>query len=358
MDENKKKQISSDKLVNMIGYKIYKETEDGDLIVYRIKKYSATRRNLIVTDSENQIHSIPINDLKEFHILKADGMFMSSIVSVKDESGRSFKDVIISASKVLEIENGIIKPYAICRQSVTDIFYNLLCNDESQQIAGLSVNRDTCPANFDMGIMMLCDKVVKSEMVFFYREDTLEDILDMINIRDYDLVLSTLYQGHAKASKNPAISLKKEDKGWCKNLKTLLHENNFQSDINQMLGITDIMFNFSDYIIEKPLPDEKKGNYYTVDDDLKLWLSGLFSIAINDLTVLEYEHDINLADLNNTLYFFLRDSQKKLYICVYTTKGKFLESDLEDQYNKKSFVDEWRVDFYNKYKEAHKNDNI
>lgn len=352
MENNKT--IASDKLVNMVGYKIYRETVDGDIAVFRIKKYSETRKNLLVLDEENHIQSIPISELKEYHVLKADGMFMASVVSTKDETGRQLKDVVISISKILEIEAGIVRPYAFCRQSVTDIFYNLLCNDESQQIVGLSVNRDTCPANFDMGIMMLCDKVISSEKVFFYREDTLEDILGFINQKEYDLVLSTLFQAHAKAEHNRSITLRREHKGWCKNLKTLLHENNFQSDINQMLGITDIAFNFSDYIIEAPLPDEKKGNYYTVGDDLKLWLSGLFKIAINDLTVLEYQHDINLADLNNALYFFLRDNQKKLYICIYTVKGKFFESDLEDQYNKKSFIDEWRIDFYNKYRECHK----
>jgi hypothetical protein len=172
------------------------------------------------------------------------------------------------------------------------------------------------------------------------------------------MILSTLYRKHAHSCGDPKALVSSEHGGWCKNIKILLNENNFQADINEMLGITDITFDLSKYIFEKPLPDESKGGYYTIGDDLKLWLSGTFRVAIDDITILEYAHDINLADLNNARYFILRDSSKKLYICVYTIKGEYLESDLQDAYEKKSFVDEWRIDFVDKYKKSRKIDSI
>lgn len=347
-------QSISDKIKSMVGCKIFREVDEDTIEVYRIKKYSNSENAVVCVDEDGNLKYLDQADLKKYHILSADGMLMASIVKVKAENGRVFKDVIVSVSKVLEIQSGMFQPYAICRQSINDIFYNLMSQGEDDTMAGLAVNRDDCPAGFDMGMMMAADEIVKSEVVYFYRKDTLEDIYPFLKIKDYDKVLSDLYTTHVNTVKNidPTAMMKKEHAGWCKNLKLLLEQNNFQSDINQMLGITDVTFNLEDYIVETPLPDESKGGYYTVPDDLKLWLSGAFRIAINDLTVLEYDHDINLADLNNARYFFLRDNQKKLYICVYTITGEYLQSDLEDQYNKASFIDEWRIDFVDKYKKS------
>ena len=87
---------------------------------------------------------------------------------------------------------------------------------------------------------------------------------------------------------------------------------------------------------------------------MKVWLAGTFRVAINDITVLKYDHDINLADYNNALYFFLRDNTKQLWFCVYTVDGQYLESDLEEQYNKLSVSDKYRIRFYSKYNKNNK----
>jgi hypothetical protein len=346
-------------LKNLIGYKIFREKEDGELEIYRIIRYSKSNDSLFVRDENTgdkkyiSIDSLSNTEDGKFRKLDPDGLFVSMIVTVNNE-GNKFKDVIITTSKVLEVRAGIARPYAICRQSVTDIFYNLLCENESDMIAGLSVNRDDCPTNFDMGIMMICESVNKMESVYFYREDTLDDILEFIDVKKYDIALANMYNTHCRVCGDPKASFKKEHKGWCKNLRLLLKENNFQSDINNMLGITDVSFNIEDFIVEKELPDKDNGNYYSLPDDLILWLSVNFRIDIGDITVLEYDHDINLADLNNTNYFFLRGANKKLFICVYTVKGKFLESDLEEEYNKKDLSSKWRIEFVNKYKEFNK----
>jgi hypothetical protein len=89
--------------------------------------------------------------------------------------------------------------------------------------------------------------------------------------------------------------------------------------------------------------------YDTVTPDLKVWLAGTFKTSINDITVLKYDHDIDLADFNNASYFFLRDINKQLWFCVYTVEGEYLKSDLEAQYNKMDVSDKYRLDFYNKY---------
>ena len=333
-------------LRNMLGMKIFKENEDN-IELYRIVGIRGSKIK-VRNEADNSISLNDINDFEGFTPLGSDGYFTANVVTISDRLHKQEeKDVIVTVNKTLELENGITFPYAICRQSITDIFYNLLCSDESQQIVGLSVNRDDCPTNFDIGLMLACNEIKYSEHCSFYREDTLEDILSMINTRKFDMVLSDLYTGHCKYSNNPKASMKREDKGWCKDLRTLLTENTFQNDINEMLGITDVMFNLEDYIIPKRLPNGEE--YDSVMPELKIWLAGTFRVAINDITVLKYDHDIDLSEYNNANYFFLRCSNKKLWFCVYTIDGQYLESDLEAQYNKLSNMDEYRLSFYNKY---------
>lgn len=339
-----------------VGYKLFKELEDSVEIIriIKVKKYKDGGIPAEVTirdEGTGEVKKVRTDSLKDYTPLEPDGYLTFNIVNIKDSVGKISKDIIVTASKMLNIKIGDILPFAICRQSITDIFYNLLCSDESQMIAGLAVNQNNCPANFDFRILLACDNIEYSEHVNIYRSDLLEDILDMIRINRFDEVLKDMFLVHAKASKDPSINFKQEDRGWCKNLKTLLKENNFQNDINEMLGITDVDFEISKYTCEKPLfiNGEEKGNFTSCTDELRLWLSSIYKINISECTFLEYGHDIDLADFNNARYFLLRDKTHKLYLVVYTCDGEYLESDLDSESQKKDFSSEFRLNFYNKY---------
>lgn len=333
-------------LKKMPGYKFFKDHEDF-IEMYRLLKIKAD--GVLVEDQADMTKTtLSFDFFSELQPLQPDGYFTINTVKIPDGHGNETDDVIVTANKYLNMTIGDTMPYAICRQSITDIFFNLLCETEEDQIVGLSVNRDNCPTNFDIGIMMACNKIVNAQTCFFYREDTLEDILNKyVDTKHADQALNRLYTGHLRYTTNPKAAFRKEDGGWCKDLRTLLRENTFQSDMNDMLGITDVDFKMTDYIVQKELPNGEP--YDSVEPDLLVWLAGTFRVAIQDITVLEYAHDINLADFNNASYFFLRDNTKKLYFCVYTVSGQYLQSDLEAEYNKLDVSDRWRIDFYNKY---------
>lgn len=346
------------KIEAMQGYKLFKETDDGITLVRILgfikKDGKIVRLKVSETTSEaTRIYECTTEDLKGFTPLEPDGLLTFNIVSIKTADGTVLKDVIVTASKILNVKIGDTLPYAVCRQNITDVFYNLLVKDESEMIVGLSVNRDTCPANFDYGLMLACNGIEYSEHINFYRNDTIEhDILPMIKILKFDTVLENLYKTHLDTVGLPLLLYKKEDNGWCKNLSTLLKENNFQEDINQMLGITSIDTVISDYIVTKQLPNGEE--YSSLRDDLKDWLSSIFKVAINDITVLQYDHDINLAEFNDTRYFLLRDGKGLLYLAVYTIDKEHFAEDLKVLGEKKDFSDEFRINFYNKYNKYNK----
>ena len=349
------------KINNMLGFKIFKE-EGDDLLIYRITKIKnykdgAEPSSITVKDLDTGEEKIvKVEELKDFTPLTPDGYITFNQVHIIN-NGKVYHDVIITASKILNLKVGDTAPYAVCRQSCTDIFYNLICKSEDDMIVGLAVNQDDCPTNFDFRQILACDGIDKSQYVNYYRTDTLEDVMPMIKTHGMNDTLEKLYTEHIKASKNTSAMFKKEDRGWCKDLDTLLKENSFQADIDQMLGITAVDFNIKDYIVTAPLPGKTDEEYETVTDDLKYWLASTYNTNINNISIVKYGYDIDLADFNNSRYFLLRDNTKTLYLLVYTIDKDELEIDLINKANEPDLSTKFRLEFYNKYNQYNKDNN-
>lgn len=352
------------RIYNMLGQKLFKENEDGSIHMIRIVgmkkpfKITDTTKDpseITVFDYEtNERKKVRVDSLSEYHPLEPDGILAVSSVWLKNEKGIITKDVIVTATKYLNLKLHISNiPFAACRQSITDVWYNLFINDESQMMNGMAVNQNNCPSNFDYGYMFACDNVEYSDFINFYRTDMLEDLYPMMDINKFNIVLNDLYKRHVKASKNPSLAFKSDDAGWCKDLKTLLTQNNFQYDINEMLDITQVDFNISDYLVEKEVV-EKKLKYNIARDDFRYWLSLQYKENISEAVFVEYDHDINLADYSNNHYLLLRDNTNKLYLVVYTVVGQFFEADLINKSKEMDFSTKFRLEFYNKYNKINK----
>ena len=350
------------RIENMLGYKIFKETED-DLIIYRIIKVktypnggspaTVTVKNL----DTDEIKIVRVDELSDYTPLTPDAYLTFNTVHL-NEGGKILNDVVITASKILNLKVGDTVPYAICRQSCTDIFYNIMCNSENDMIVGISINQDDCPTNFDFREFLACDGVDKSQYVNYYRMDTLEDVMPMIKLHGLNQVMEKNYMEHVKASKNTAAAFKKEDRGWCKDVETLMKENNFQSDVDQMLGITAVSFDMKDYIIKKPLPGKPEEEYESVTDELRDWFKKLHRININNINIVKFDYDIDIVDFKNSRYFLIRDNTKTLYLLVYTIDNEELEVDLVNKSNELDISTKFMIEFYNKYKRYNKdNDN-
>ena len=348
------------RLLNMVGYKLFKTREDGTVHIIRIigmrKPFKITSKTadpeeMTIYDYELECkRKVRVSDFKEYTPLKPDGIFTASIVTVNN--GKEVcRDVVFTGSKFLNVEMGLSTvPYCICRQSITDIFYNLMTQTEDNRMVGLAVNQDTCPANFDYRQLFMASGISYTDFINFYRTDTLDDILKMVKVNKFNEVLEELYNKHIRASKAYDYSMKNEHDGWCRNVKTLLKQNNFQNDLNQMLGITDLGFNIDPYLIDKPVPGKEDLTYKAAREDFKCWLSSIYKININEANFLEYDHDINLGDFNNAKYFLFRDTtNNKLYLCVYTEAGEYFEDDLIAKSKEMDFSTKFKIDFYNKY---------
>lgn len=347
------------KLYGMVGYKLFKENEDGSVHMVRIvgmhrpfKLTSSTKdpAEIKILDYDTmQTKKVRVDTLQEYHPLTPDGILTGSVVTMQDKAGNVSKDVIISGAKQLDLKiNPKAMPFCACRQSITDIFNNLQIRQESDMLVGLSVNQNDCPANFEYKMMFMQSGVEFFEVINFYRTDVLEDIYPMMDMKKYDAVLENLYMEHINSIGKPELQFKREHGGWCKNLKTLLEQNNFQTDLNEMLGITQVDFTLSQYFEERESED-KKFVYNVLNDEARMWLSLTYAINIKEATVLEFDHDINLADFNDNKYFLIRDNKNILYLITYITEGEFYEEDLVQKAKELDFSTKFKLKFYNKY---------
>lgn len=352
------------RIYNMLGQKLFKNLKDGSVHMirivgmkkpFKIKPTTPDPSEIVIYDyNTKQKKKVRVDELSEYHPLKPDGILTVSAVWVKDEKGKITKDVIISATKYLNLELKISQiPFAACRQSITDIWYNLFISDESQMMVGLAVNQNNCPTNFDYRYMFACDNIEYSDFINFYRTDTLEDLYPLMDINKFNSVLSDLYKRHVKASKKPELAFRSEDKGWCKDLKTLLEQNTFQYDINEMLDITAVNFNITDFLEDKEAVNGKV-KYSVAREDFRYWLSMQYKENISEAAFVEYDHDINLAEYQKNKYLLLRDNTNKLYLVVYTVEGQFFEADLIEKSKQMDFSTKFKMDFYNKYNKDNK----
>ena len=319
---------------------------------YRIKVYTDEYNNKISVISEEE--------LSKYTPLKPSGYLTFNIVSVLDSDGKPNKDVVVTASKILNLQTGDTVPYAVCRQSITDIFYTLISNKEDHGMVGLSINQDDCPSNFDFRMMLACNSIDYSFFFNIYRTDTVEHILSIIESKqlfELNKVLIELFTKHMKAKYKWASVVATKysiDNGWCKGVKTLLKVNNFQSDVDTMLNILAVDFVIKDNLIKKKIPDSEV-EYDSASSELTEWLSKIFNIDIQDTTFIEFDNDIDLATMKNTKYKLLRDNTDTVYLVVYTSTGEYLVSDLEAANQMTDFSTKFRLDFYKKYNNIESN---
>lgn len=173
--------------------------------------------------------------------LAADGTIIFSIVSLDETPS---KDVIVSMGTVLD--NGL---QVVCRQCVYDVFSQ--CSNPLGKNIGISISRDTCPANIPFESFLGCKKIEYSKVVNIYMDDTLLDILNLIRTTKFDTVLRNIKSNFERRGEIVA--------GACETLYGLLSANQFMYDFRRCFGIEEIPFSI-DYRDESL--DSKNTKYF------------------------------------------------------------------------------------------------
>lgn len=327
-----------------LGYKFYNIDEDDNVEIVRVIGLEDFNNKVDVLTESGAVKKMPINILKSYTPLEPFGFCMFTRVKVSD-----MKDVIVSAYRLLDVKIDMNEPYCICRQSVNDFLIDMISPEE--QYFGVCVTRDDVPANIRYEELAACDDIIGSCMVNFYTDDTLDDILKCLPEKELFYINEILKNNYIeyKKSKNPmyteSLDKKSEDHGWCKDLRTLLVNNNFIIDLDSMRNITAVDFDLSNFLEREDVEDE----VYRFNDAMLLFFNQTYKINAVKTMVIKFGYDINMGDFNNSNYILMRDNTDTLYIVVYVHSGEYLEVDLEEELNKMGVSDNLRLSYYNKY---------
>lgn len=284
------------------GTWFYKVTDDG---VDQIRLERVKNENCFVfTRNRNYRENIKLTrkEFDEYTMLNPHGYFTASTVTLDN----GVKDVICTLHRTKDISDGDSIPYAVCRQSVLDIFANLAKPEEDKNVyIGLSMSKDTCPPDVDYAVMLLAQNVLKSYNMAVYLDDGIADIMHYIPTSFYNEVLMKMPQLEIPESMGHKAV------GKCFTLRQLLDYTEF---------IYDFKSAFATHILDETLNIDEDGKVDSKSIDL---IEQALGFKLYDAFGIEYGYDIDFNRIAND-YVIVSDKDNKTYVVSYV-KGEDID---------------------------------
>lgn len=281
-----------------IGTQFYKY-EDGmtEPIILRLTKYKDVAGGIFTFNNIRTNERIKM-DNKDFADaaytkLKPNALITFNLVKVN----KTLTDVMVCMHR----DNDGSIPYAVCRQSISDIFANTVDPNSGKHYVGLSVSQDTCPTNLEFKNVLSCDSIESTLPIAVYLKDRLTDILALVNVHKYDDVLRAMNancEGYQPTPRHDRMT------GYCKSLEELLANNKFMYDVRCGLGIIECPFHILD-------TDTELKN---VDMD---FLEEKLNNKIAKTYVIPYEETLNLHEFVRSFALICTITDNKIYVVGY-----------------------------------------
>jgi len=331
-----------------LGYRFYKINDDDSIEKIRLVKIGEFHDKVTILNLDTKIEKeVPFSMLKGYTPLEPKGFIMFNRVGLYQDSEKKqvMEDVVITIYRLIDVKADINQPYAICRQSVNDFFYNTIATNPDHEIVGVCANRDNTPEEM-MATLAMCDEVYESVMVNFYLDDVIDDILHCLDTTNFDYTLKKLFDEHILYKYKVKFDIKSDnDDGWCSSLRALMRENNVITDLDTLRNIIAIDINLMDYM------DKVNEEVYSFNKEMSVFFAYTYKLNLNKTMVIKFDYDINFGDFKNSNYCLMRDITNTLYLVVYTLNGEYLEKELEEEYNQLGIADKIALAIYNKYAE-------
>lgn len=285
-----------------VGDRFYKQVSDDDSEDFRVVKIK-NENTFRIKYSNGNIDTISRSTIEKDYVrLIPDGLIAMNIVNVgkaNPNDKEELKDVIVAIYKTEDLDNGVNIPFAVCRQSIEDLFTKQINSNPYIQYAGMSMNQNNVPAGCDFIMILACNSIAYSIGCSVYLDDTLEDILSLVNTKKFDEVLSSM---HSKIASNVY--------GYYPTLKELLENNDFMFDFRQSFNIEKVYF---------PMLINKDD--YTIELEQLETLENIVHFIMEDPYVIPFSRDIDLDEIKRS-YLLVSDIKDDIYIVIYD-KGDY-----------------------------------
>lgn len=271
------------------GMRYYKFIGD-DLIMIRLLRVK--NENSFVVNANGTRYTMDKDEFSTYRRLNPDGYISYAIGDLED----GVQDVIVSFHRRIDLSTNKQLPFAVCRMNVYDIFSNTINQEEGVMYIGCSVSQESCPSDIEYPIMLACNGIHNIALTACYIEDTLDDILKLVNSAPYDGILYTLWSGYDK----------QKTRGVCKDLRELLTTNGFINDVYR--GFNELKVGF------KYIPELAGELIHAVEDIVKY--------QILDPIWIKFDRDVDLNAIKDQ-YLIIRDTENDLWIVSYK-RGQYV----------------------------------
>ena len=297
-----------------IGAYFFKYEKD-ELILLRLYKVKDENTFLLKDKQKNKV-VLTKEQLEEFTMIEPDGL----IIHVLASDPQHGVDTLCMLYKIEDIDNNVMEPYAICRQNVIDPFETILNNDSSKIYVGVSMSRDTAPADFDFKSLCTAAGVRDQKINFVYKDDSFEDIMSFVHESLYNKTLNIIKSHMSKDDRSTYI-------GFESTYRQLLIDNDFMYDFRRAFNIVRLNLTI-DTSIDSWTDD---GIYKISDKEIKT-VESLTKHQVIAPILIKYDKSVDIDSIKRD-YLFFEDLNKELYIISYE-KGEYINREydsLEDQ---------------------------
>ena len=291
-----------------IGTK-FQTFEGEERKVYRLIKFKNDSIVVLQDVNSGQNKIIGVDILKDkFVEIESDALLDIMITSYDNGDN----DIYVCLYKKNDIASNNNMPVLILRQDVYSYSKNAF-GDMSSIYVGECVTEFDKPSEL-VNLVDICEfsKVDSNLTLEVYVNDTEDDIIKLVNSnnkfnKDIESVLTTL------SKKNTDIV-----KGYAKTFKELLDENHFMYSFRYVYNITQVDW-----------PVDLGSQSHNADGDIILnskqhkILEDILRQYITDIKVIEYDHDIDVADIVSSKHIMLSDVTGKIYLIAYTKTGDY-----------------------------------
>lgn len=297
-----------------IGAYFFKYEKD-ELILLRLYKVKDENTFLLKDKQKNKV-VLAKEQLEEFTMIEPDGL----IIHVLASDPQHGVDTLCMLYKIEDIDNNVMEPYAICRQNVIDPFETILNNDSSKIYVGVSMSRDTAPADFDFKSLCTAAGVRDQKINFVYKDDSFEDIMSFVHESLYNKALNIIKSHMSKDDRSTYI-------GFESTYRQLLIDNDFMYDFRRAFNIVRL-----NLTIDTSIDSWTEDGIYKISDKEIKTVESLTKHQVIAPILIKYDKSVDIDSIKRD-YLFFEDLNKELYIISYE-KGEYINREydsLEDQ---------------------------
>lgn len=330
----------------MLGERYVREKDD-EIIILRIIKIK-NENDVVVKDDHGNTFPTTMNVLRnKYSLLNPDGFLSFNIVYIDGGLNGRFDDVIVTLHTRKDMESESKIPTVICRQNINDLHAAQLKIEKqgtNKDFYGMSISKETCPEDVKFESILSCDGLVKSVPVAVYVDDTFEDIMSVIKVKEFDNILESIFVDHVRREcnnnqssgliYNKMISLPTID-GFVKTLRELLVMNNFMYDFYRTFDII-------------PLKNINITTGMSKEDIVLLMkvLGSFLNVNLTSFRMIRFGKDIDLSRLK-TSYQLIANEKEEIYLVLYTHEPRNIDDISAEMEVKNSY--KYLNAEYNKY---------